>query len=402
MKDQIKVALLGEVDCGKSTLTGRLLYDTNSISSQAKKELAETCTRLGRELEFAYLLDSFEEERLEEFTLDTTQAFLKLKGREILLIDVPGHRELLKNMLTGTSYAHAAVLVVDVRKSLEQQTRRHLYILKFLGIDEVIFTVNKMDLVGYSESSFRGVKKQINTFLEEIGIKSGYVIPVSAKEGENLLNKSLRMPWYDGLTLVEALNNLKKEEQIYDFRFSIQDIYETEKEKTAVGLIHSGKIRNGDLVKIPFLDTELKIKKIRVFGKNQRSAEAKENIGIEFICFQKGLRRGGILYKGSSPKATDKIQAKIFCLHDLGTQEEILLRITTEEVSVKIDAIEESIDTATLESNNDLNKLKSTDAASVMITAARPVVVERFQDLPSLGRFVLEKNNEIYAVGIIC
>lgn len=393
--------MAGEVDCGKSTLIGRLLYDTNSISSQAKEELEKTCRRLERGLEFAYLLDSFEEERLEEFTLDTTQAFLKFKGKELLLIDVPGHRQLLKNMLTGTSYADAAILVIDVQKSMEEQTRRHLYILKFLGIDDLVLAVNKMDLVSYNENDFKEAKRQLDSFLNEVGIKAGYVIPVSAKDGENLSKKSLRMSWYSGLPLLEAVNIFKRKEQIYDFCFPIQDVYETEREKIAVGRVVSGRVKRKDLLKSALLDAELKVKGIRVFDKNKLSAGPGENIGLVFCCPENGLKRGDLLYKGVLPKITCQIKARIFCLHPLSLGEELLLRSATQEVCAKISLIEESIDTASLETNKDPEGIKSADAAMVIITTEKPPIVEKFQDLPDLGRFVLEKNNLIHAVGII-
>lgn len=400
--EQLRIVLLGEVDSGKSTLIGRLLYDTNSLFSQVKEEFEKTCQRLERGLEFAYLLDSFEEERTEEFTLDTTQAFFRFKDKEFLLIDVPGHRELLKNMLTGSSYAEAAVLVIDVKKSIEEQTRRHLFILKFLGIDEVIVVINKMDLVSYEEDYFIRVKKQIIEFLAELGIKVGYVIPVSAKEGENLVKKPLGMGWYKELSLAEALSILERKGQIYDFRFPIQDIYEFGKEKMAVGRIISGKIKKGDLLKVAPLDMEIKVKGIKIFDKSANAAKTGENIGLVFYSFQNRLKRGYLLYKGSTPKANRQIKTKIFCLHQLGVQGELLLKIATQEIPVKISAIEETINTVSLGVNKNANVIKAAEAAIVIITAEKPFIIEKFHDLPELGRFILEKNNIIYAVGIIC
>jgi len=401
MNEQLRIVLGGEVDCGKSTLIGRLLYDTDSISSQAKKELQKTCQDLGKDLEFAYLLDSFQEEREEEFTLDTTQAILKTKDREYLLIDVPGHRALLKNMLTGASYAEAAILVVDVKKILEEQTRRHLYILKFLGIEQIIVSINKMDSVSYDEKYFVEARRQVEKFLKEIKLYSNYIIPISAKEGENLLEKTSEMDWYKGLTLWEVLNTFTQREKIYDFRFSVQDIYEIKKDKVVVGTVVAGKINKGDSVKVSSLDTESKIKEIKKFGKHTNIAQAKESIGLVFMKLPPELKRGHVLYKGRSPVITSEIQAKIFCLSPLEVQEELLLRLSTQEVSGRISQIKESIDTASLEINKDVKTLNPNDVAEVVITTEKPLVMEKFQNLEELGRFILQKNSEVYAVGII-
>lgn len=402
MGESLRIVFVGEVDCGKSTLIGRLLYDTDSISSQAKEELQKICQDLARGLEFAYLLDSFQEERLEEFTLDTTQVMLKLKNKEILLIDVPGHRALLKNMLTGSSYADAAVLVIDVKKSLEEQTKRHLYILKFLGIEQIILVINKMDTVLYNKEDFTQVSRQLTSFLEEIGLKSTNVIPVSAKEGDNLLKNSLRMAWYNGPFLIKALDAFTDKNKVnYDFRFLVQDIYEVKKEKIAVGTVVSGKIDKGDLVRIAPLEIELKVKAIKIFGQSRHVAGAKESIGLVFNQLPRELKRGRVLYKGKAPKVRREIQAKIFCLRSLGLNEELSINCATQETKGRIGQIKESIDTANLEIKKDIKMLNPLDAAKVIINTEELIIIERFQDLDRLGRFILQKDNKICAVGII-
>lgn len=402
MDGQLRIVFIGAVDCGKSTLIGRLLFDTDSISFQAKEELKKISQESRRDLEFAYLLDSFQEEREDEFTLDTTQALLKTKDEEFLLIDVPGHRELLKNMLTGASYADAAVLVVDVKKSLEEQTRRHLYILKFLGIEQLIVSINKMDLVSYHEEYFLKARAQLEEYLKEIGLYSSCIIPVSAKEGENLLKESLKMNWYKGLPIIKALNTFTRKDQIYDFCLPIQDIYEIKKEKIVVGEIVSGKINKGDLVRVSPLEIELKVKTIKKSGKSMQTAESRENIGLVFYRLPKGLKRGLVFYKGMTPKVSSQIQVKIFCLSSLDIQKELLIKCATQQVRGRISEIKQRVDTTTLEIIRDINVLEPLDAAEVIITTEEPLVVAKFQDLASLGRFVIEKDNKICAIGIIC
>src|SRR3989338_6802859 len=198
MNRQLKIVVVGEVDSGKSTLIGRLLFDTGLIAKDVKEGLKKTCEDLGKNFEFAYLLDSFREEREEDFTLDTTQAMLKTENGDFLLVDVPGHREFLKNMLTGASYADAAILVVDVNSPLDERTKRHIYILKFLGITEVGVAVNKMDSVSYSKENFYQKEEALFKFCKNIGIGLSFAIPVSAKEGDNLIKESRRVGWYEG------------------------------------------------------------------------------------------------------------------------------------------------------------------------------------------------------------
>lgn len=395
----LSIVLSGDTDCGKSTLIGRLLYDTNSVSVQTKQALKKTCKDLGRSIEFAYLLDSFQEERQEEFTLDTTQIALKVKGRQYLLIDVPGQQELLKNMLTGASFADAAILVINAEKPQEEQARRHAYILKFLGIEQVIIAINKMDRFSYDEQHFGRIKSQIGAFLKEIGLSSGYIIPLSAKEGENLLAPCLKMNWYDGPFLLGAFDSFVRKEEIYDFRFPVQDIYEIRGEKIAVGVIASGEIKKGDAVKVSSHKRKLAVKKIVAF--NQTKLRAQKPLSIGLVLEKDGLTRGTIVYKGTSPRITNELEARIFCLGYIDTKTELLFKSATQAVSCRIDRIKESINTATLNVHKGAVSLKALDAASVVIVTNDMVAVERFQDLPALGRFVIEKEKQIIAVGIV-
>jgi len=395
------IVLTGDVDSGKSTLIGRLLYDTNSISSRAKEGLKDYFFGLNKEIEFAHLLDSFQEEREEEFTLDTTQVLLKHKNRQYLLIDVPGHRQLLKNMLTGASFADASVLIIDIKSGVEDQTRRHSYILKFLGIDKIIIAISKMDLICYNEESFTKIKDKINILLKETGLNAIYIIPVCAKEGENIIEKSSKMSWYRGPSLIDSLSFLGRKEQVFRFRFPIQDIYERSQEKIAVGTVASGRIKRNDYISVPFLKNRLKVKEIKMFNKFKRKANLKESIGLVFEAFADELKRGVVLYEGDPPNVINRIKAKIFCLCSLHIQENLSIGCATQKTSARIEEIIKVVDTATLKvSKNDFD-LQEFDAAEVTIVTEEPLVFERFCDVCSLGRFVLEKDNVVCAIGII-
>ncbi|HAJ56335.1 MAG TPA: hypothetical protein DCL35_01035 [Candidatus Omnitrophica bacterium] len=405
MYNFLNIVFAGEVDSGKSTLLGRLLYDTDSVSIQAKEELKKVCDGLGRQvMEYAYLLDSFQEERAEEFTLDTTQAFVRAKGKEFLLIDVPGHKELLKNMLTGASCADAAVLVIDASRSVEEQTKRHLFILKFLGIEGVLVVVNKMDLAAYKEEAFLKIKSECDGLAKTVGIKANGIIPVSAREGENLLKGSPKMAWHRGPSLLEVLGAFKSEESAFsDLRFPVQDIYTAGKEPVVVGSIASGSVGASDILRAVPSGVELKVKAIRVLSGNRRSASAPEAVGLLFQRLPKEIKRGEILYKGAVPPVSSQIRAKIFCLKPFAEGDPgLILSCSTQEVPASLDSIVSRMDTSSLETRYGGECLAACDAAEVILRTGAPVVAEKYLSLPSLGRFILLKDAQPVAIGFAC
>ncbi|MCM8784416.1 MAG: GTP-binding protein [Candidatus Omnitrophica bacterium] len=395
----IKIVFLGELDCGKSTLIGRLLYDTDSIPQEVKEEFLKISQQYGRELEFAYLLDSFEEERRGEFTLDTTQVFINYKDKEYLLIDVPGHKELIKNMLTGTSYANYALLVSDVEKPLEEQTKRHIYLLKFLGIKNFIIVINKMDKLGFNELSFNKAVREIGSFLTEMDLNPLEIIPVSAKEGENVVSISSKMDWYKGMTLIEAMGNLTTEiDEDKDLRFLVQDIYYRGKEEIVLGRIVSGKLRVRDKIRIVPEGWESRVRKIVVFGKNKKEAKAKESIGL--ILDKKGLKRGNIIYKKIPPNIASEFRVKIFCLLPFRENDEFRIKINVQESNCYIIKINEVIETDSFKKRFS-TAVRATDVAEIFLKTDKPLVIENFYKTEELGRFILYKNGEIFTVGII-
>lgn len=398
----LNVVVTGELDSGKSTLIGRLLYDTHSISYGAIEEVKKISRDLERDFEFAYLLDSFEEERKNQLTIDTTQAYCKAKnGKGLIFIDVPGHEELLKNMLSGSSYADIAILVIDAQKSLEEQTRRHAFILKFLGIEQVIMVLNKMDLNGFNQDAFKEIKERLSGFLNKIGIHPQHCIPVAARQGENLIKRSKEMPWYRGLTLIKALTLCVEKRYDGDFRMPIQDIYNYNREKIAVGKIISGKIKKGEKVKILPLNQDCRIKRIRVFNKDRTVATTPESVGL-VLDDMSGLRRGQIVCKATLPKVNTEILAKIFCVHPLTVKEELKFKCVTQEVAATIKQINKVWDSGSLEQKRQEAKLDKNDVAEVAIVAKDPVVIEKFKGFNNLGRFVLEgRDKDICALGII-
>jgi len=400
MQGRINVVVTGDVDSGKSTLIGRFLYESGSLSNGVIEDVGDICKKLDTDFEFAYLLDSFEEERRNQLTIDTTQVFCKVKGgKEFVFIDVPGHKKLIRNMLCGSSYADTAILVVDTDKSIAQQTRRHAFILKFLGIEQIIVVFNKMDSAGFDKNAFNNAKENAIEFFNKIGIQPKYLIPISAKQGENLLQKPEKMAWYEGLTLIGALNTYCKEKKVGDFRFPIQDIYNLDGEKIAVGRIISGAVKKGDRVRILPLNKERKVTAIKAFKKNLSFQEAPKSIGLILNDMQ-DLRRGQIICKQKFPDIVTELKAKIFCLGSLDKEKELIFKCVTQEVPAKIKQINRILDIENPESEFS-DGLQEADIAEITILARHPVVVEKFEGGNSLGRFVLQSNNKICAVGVI-
>lgn len=394
--------MAGDVDAGKSTLIGRFLYDSGSLPDGAIGNIEESCRKQGNDFEFAYLLDSLEEEREKQLTIDTTQVFCRdKKGREWVFIDVPGHRELFKNMLAGSSNADLAVLVVDARRSLREQTKRHLQILKFLEIKHFIVVINKMDISGYNEKIFLKVKEKISDFSRKIGIKPEYCIPVAARNGDNLFDNSRRMGWYKGITLAEALSMGYRKPGGNNFRMPIQDIYKLGGKDIIAGRIIAGRIKAGEKVNILPSDREARIRRIMVFKRAPRSAGSPGNIGL-ILDSSEGLSRGMILSKPKLPDIKTIISARVLCVRRLKIRESLRFKSTTQNAAAFIKQIGAVWGSADLKARPKTGFLRELELAEILIAAEHPVVTERFEGVNSLGRFVLEnKSGEICAVGII-
>ncbi len=391
----LNLIFVGSIDHGKSTLIGRVLYDTKSLPQEKIEEVKRTCEKLGRKFEFAYILDALEEEREKQITIDTTQIFFSWNKKDFCIIDAPGHKEFLKNMLTGATQAQAAVLIVSVKEGVEEQTKRHALLLKLLGIEKIIVVVNKMDLVSYEEQAFEKIKKHMLEFLNSINLRAYEVIPISAMNGDNVVNLSKNMPWYKGKTLLETLEKIEQEEKIHrTFVFSVQDVYTKNGERIYVGNIVSGKVKKGEEVLVLPKGEKVKIEKI-LLPEEVEEAEYPKAIAIALNSNE--ISRGDVIAKHEL-KTTKQIRATIFALSEVknSTYE---FSCSTQKVKCKIE-IEEKLDIETLKPVNE-KELDNGDIANAIITLERPVVIENFYTLPELGKFTLEKEGEVVAGGII-
>jgi len=404
--DVLSFVIVGHVDHGKSTLIGRLLYDTDSLPPDKIEEIEKASAGQGKRTEFAYLLDHLEEERKQGITIDTTQVFFKTAKRRYVIIDAPGHVEFVKNMITGASQAEAAVLIIDVTEGVKEQTRRHSYMLSLLGLHQVIVVLNKMDLVDFSQDRFETVKKDALGWLKSINTEPTLFIPISAIEGDNITGKSEKMNWYAGPSFLQSLDTLESRQppEGKPLLFPIQDIYKIGDKRINVGRVESGIIAKDNKIKILPSGQVTNVNSIEKFPEDTGKAIASECIGIT-TADSVFLDRGNIVcLPGAEPTLTDSIPANIFWMtkQDFVKDQKLTIRCATQETSCKIDRINKRINSSTLEViEENAEVIKNLEVAEVIIKTKRKVIIKDFNDVQELGRFVLVQDENICAGGII-
>jgi small GTP-binding protein len=391
----MNVVVIGHVDHGKSTLIGRLLYDSDSITEGRVEEIQRLAEEYKKRFEFAYFLDSFDDELKEERTIDTTGVMFK--GKNLYTItDVPGHKEFIKNMLTGASHADVAVLVVAAEEGIQEQTGRHAFLIHMLGIKQLFVVVNKMDAVDYREETFQNVRNEVARLLASLGYHEVSFIPASAMEGDNIYKMSERMGWYHGPTLIEALDGVRLSKESKPLRFVVQDIYSVDSDRVIVGRVEAGTMRKGDEVVFQPSGVKGRIEKIRLFQGEVDNAEAGDCIGIVSSCKP---RRGDVCGLVESPPITVKeFLGEVVLLNSrLRKGEAVELRCGTRRVGCRVKEIRERINSETGEVMARYPDYISENDAATIVFATEPLVVEKFSDIPELGRFVLVRDKNIGA-----
>lgn len=401
----LPIVIVGHVDHGKSTLIGRLLYDTGCLPSDKYAEIQRSSEMLGKIVEFAFVMDCLEEERSRGITIDTTQTFFKTPKRRYVIIDAPGHKEFLKNMITGSSQAEAALLIIDSYEGIRDQTKRHAYILSMLGLKQVCVLLNKIDLVNYSKNKFLELKAEITDFLNKLNVHPTFILPISAIHGDNVAKPSEKIAWFDGPTVLQALDTfheLKVEEK--PLRFPIQDLYTINGKKIIVGRIESGHLTKGESLILLPEKKKVVVKSIEKFlEKDVPTARFEESLGICLKGKQR-VRRGQILAGDLSSMISNRINANVFWMDPIPYQtgEPLLFRCVTQEVPCRIEKIHKKFDPASMEwIEKDASSILGAEVADILICLESHVVFDPFNDIPEMGRFVLEKDQRPVAGGII-
>jgi len=406
-KETLNFVIVGHVDHGKSTLIGRLLYDTGSLPASKVEEMERISREMGREVEFAFVMDHLQEERDQGITIDTAQTFFHTARRDYVIIDAPGHKEFIKNMITGASQAQAALLIIDAEEGVREQTRRHAYLLGLLGLEQVAVLINKMDRVGFARESFEEVAREAGEFLTAIGITPTEVVPISASEGDNVVSRSERLGWYEGPLAVEVLDGFRVLARPAEapLRMPIQDVYKVGDKRILAGRVESGVLRRGQRIVFLPVGSETTVRSIEKYlSPTVEEVEAGESVGItlEDPLF---IERGQVACEPASPlRVTDTVSANVFWMNPgpMASGEGLVLKLATQEVAAAVTGIARRIDSSSLEViAEDAEELLNNDIAEVTIRTKTPVATGTFYEVPELGRFVLMRGHDIVAGGII-
>jgi bifunctional enzyme CysN/CysC len=407
IEPKLKVVFVGHVDHGKSTLIGRILHDTDSLSEGKIEQVKKACAAEGMEFEFAFLLDALLEEQKQNVTIDTTEIPFRTARRHYAIIDAPGHKEFLKNMITGASRADAAILVIGADEGVREQSRRHAYLLGMLGIKHVIVVVNKMDLVDYSEKRFREIEQEYRKFLGELGLDARTFIPASAKQGENVARVSMKIKWYCAASVLEALDQLEPQKRDIDLplRFCVQDVYRFEGRRIIAGRIETGTLRVGDqLVFSPANKSSVVASIERWSAPTDNPAEAGDSIGIR-LSEQIFVERGYIAsHENDTPIETNRFHADLFWIvrEPLRIGHLYSLRLATQDVKCQIVSIERVMDSSTLATQSDAREqLERNEIGRLTIQTRGRLVIDNHDRIPNLGRFVIIDDGEICGGGTI-
>jgi bifunctional enzyme CysN/CysC len=402
----LKIVCAGHVDHGKSTLIGRILHDTDSLPDGKMDMVKKACAAEGMEFEFAFLLDALLEEQKQNVTIDTTEIAFRTSRRNYVIIDAPGHKEFLKNMITGASRADAAVLVIAANEGVREQSRRHAYLLRLLGIKQLIVVVNKMDLAEFLQKRFAEIESEYRKFLIDLSLEARAFVPTSAKMGENLARASEKMKWYRGPTVLEALDLFEPRKADLDLplRFCVQDVYRFDQRRIVAGRIETGTLRVGDELVFSPANKSSVVATIERWNAPDGAAMSGDSIGIT-LSEQIFVERGGVAsHQTDTPIETNRFRADLFWIvrEPLRVGRLYNLRLATQEVKCQVVSIEEVTDSSTLEAKIDKREqLERNEVGRLTIQTRRPLVIDNHERIPNLGRFVIVEEGEIRGGGTI-
>ncbi len=405
---KLKIVIVGHVDHGKSTLVGRLFYDTDSLPEGKVEAIRKASEAEGMEFEYAFLLDALLEEQEQNITIDTTQIHFRTKRRGYVIIDAPGHKEFIKNMVTGAANADAAILLIDAAEGIQEQSRRHGYLLSMLGIRQVLVAVNKMDLVGFDQERFLEIQREYAAFLEPLGVVPSHFIPISAKHGHNITAPSAAMPWHSGPAILQALDSFEPPgiAENQPLRFTVQDVYRFDARRILVGRIEAGSLSVGDELVFWPDRKRSKVRSIESWGAKKPPVEARAGQSVAITLEEQIFAERGHIasHPEAPPVEAREFKANIFWLHDqpLVLQAPHQLRLATQEVEARITAIHRVLDSATLGVAAEPRlEVRKNEAAEVVVRTRRPIAFDNNEIVNATGRFVLLQGARIGGGGII-
>lgn len=405
MSRALKIVIAGHVDHGKSTLIGRLLHDTGSLPPGKAEELEAISRKRGMPLEWSFVLDALQTERDQAITIDTTRVWFSWNERRYAIIDAPGHREFVRNMLSGASEADAAVLVIDVVEGVGEQTKRHAQLLQLLGIKQLAVVLNKMDGVKYARDRFEEVKRECESVLAALDLRPRVMIPVSARNGENVVARSTNMPWYEGSTLIEALEAFTPINALVDapLRLRVQDVYRSGDTRVAVGRVECGSIAVGDKVSIAPMLSHATVRSIERWNAPSRDiGTAGESIGITFHepVF---VNRGDVVSHLEQPPIVDyAFRAVCFWLDERPpeTGEQVTVQFGPTTTRAVIAAVESATDSASLELLG-VDRIPRYAIVQLRLRSSSLTPLDESATMPSASRLVLLRGRDVVAGGFV-
>ncbi len=406
LRPALRIVVVGHVDHGKSTLIGRLLHDTGALPAGRFEELKAASAKRGMPIEWSFMLDAFQAERDQAVTIDSTQIWFKSARRDYVLIDAPGHREFLKNMISGAASADAAVLVVDAVEGLRETSRRHGYLLHMLGIPHVAVAISKMDLAGYDEHRFQAVAQDVRKYLAGLGIAATAMVPISGRDGDNIAQGSVHMPWYQGPGIVQALDDLPEAARPADLplRFPIQDVYKFDQRRILAGRVEAGVLRVGDELLFSPSNKTARVRSIEAWHVDQLPVEAHpgESIGIT-LDEQIFVERGEIVSHAEEPPQLSTVfRATLFWLgrSPLLVGKSYKLKLATQEATVTVQSIERIVDTDTL-ADHAGEMVDRNAVAKVVLRSRQVLALDEHTVIPACGRCVLVDGYDTVAGGTV-
>ncbi len=409
-RENMHIAIVGHVDHGKSTVIGRLLADTGSLPEGKLELVREFCRRNARPFEYAFLLDALKDEQSQGITIESARCFFKTAKRNYIIIDAPGHIEFLKNMVTGASRAEAALLVIDATEGVQENSRRHGYMLSVLGIKQVAVLINKLDLVDYSREVFETVREEYRAFLEKIGIEPSCFIPVSGMRGDNIASLSEKMPWYCGSSVLEILDAFEgeKPEQDKPFRMPVQGVYKFTRDgdnrRIIAGTVEAGTLTVGDKVIFYPSGKISRVKSIEAFNQSKKDKLETGYAAGFTLAEQVFVSRGEIatLAGQLKPGVTSRIRANIFWLgrEPFRKHKQYLFKLGTAKIGVTLEEVVKIIDASSLAVTSK-DFLDKHDVAECILKLDQDIAFDPPDVLVQTSRFVIVDNYEIAGGGIV-
>ena len=410
-RERLSLVVAGHVDHGKSTIVGRLLTDTGSLPQGKLEQIKAYCERNAKPFEYAFLLDALKDEQSQGITIDAARIFFKTPKRDFLIIDAPGHIEFLQNMISGASHASAALLVIDAAEGVQENSRRHGYMLAMLGIRQIAVLVNKMDQVGYRQAVFDRIVTEYTQFLREIDIEASAFLPVSGLQGENLTQAPAAMPWCTAPSVLEVLDAFAPEEALtgMPFRLPVQDVYKFTKmddtRRIVAGTIESGSIKVGDEVVFFPSGKSSAVRSIEEFPSTTVD-EPSAGMSVGFTLMEQiYVRRGELAARRSepAPKVTTRLRTSLFWLGrtPLEPNKDYVLKLGTARARARLTDVTRILNASSLETRADATHVERHQVADCILSLDTPIAFDLADDNILTGRFVLLDDHEISGGGLV-